>query len=182
MSNCERSVALELARLAPTSVRVVKECILGSFNSGFGGQFGSIIDMNSLFALLKTGMFSDIIERVKFNDEPGSHEAKFKQLGLYLKRACLRNADSDVFVNIFSSGKCTITAATSMELANEVMNKVSDILCNHYDKIVFRPKKEMDPLFARAKGNSKSSHDAHKASLAEESLHTSTFCLATVLV
>eukprot|EP00960_Hanusia_phi_P061543 764869-Hanusia_phi.AAC.2 len=175
VSNCERSIALELARMAPRSVRVVKECILGSFNSGFGGQYGSIIDMNSLFVLLKSGRFSDVIERVKFNDEPGSHEAKFKQLGLYLKRSCLINSDSDVFVNIFSSGKCTITAATSMELANEVMNKVSDILCNNYDSIAFRPKQESDPLFSQGKTIARSSKIAPKINVAEDSLGNRTF-------
>lgn len=39
---------------------------------------------------------------------------------MYINHQELRHADADVFVNIFSSGKCTITAAASMEVAHEV--------------------------------------------------------------
>jgi hypothetical protein len=36
--------------------------------------------------------FKHEVERVKFNCEPGSHEAKFKQLGIFLNKDALKNA------------------------------------------------------------------------------------------
>ena len=38
---------------------------------------------------------------------------RFQGLGVYVNKDCLKDATNNVFVNIFPTGKCTVTAANS---------------------------------------------------------------------
>ena len=53
---------------------------------------------------------------------------RFQGLGVYVNQACLQNASNNVFVNIFPTGKCTVTAANSRQQAEEVAEVIAKLI------------------------------------------------------
>ena len=45
-----------------------------------------------------------------------------------MNQACLQNASNNVFVNIFPTGKCTVTAANSRQQAEEVAEVIAKLI------------------------------------------------------
>ena len=110
----------KLAVDAPINVRLEKQSILGVFDLGFRDK-GFSIDMEELRMLLSHPDSSDRISKVIVpKNDKNMKVQRFQGLGVYVNKDCLTNADNNVFVNIFPTGKCTVTAASTVHQATEV--------------------------------------------------------------
>ena len=108
-----------IAYEAPNNVRLEKESVLGVFDLGFREK-GFSVDMNELRSLLNHPDNKDRIYKVNV---PNSDEKKkvdrFQGIGVYVNREFI-GSPNNVFVSIFPTGKCTVTAAPSVKQANQV--------------------------------------------------------------
>lgn len=57
LNQCKPDVAVQLCKTALDNVRVSKECILGSFSTGFSGPRGELINMRQLAAMRTSTLF-----------------------------------------------------------------------------------------------------------------------------
>jgi hypothetical protein len=113
---------------APNNTRLEKESILGVFDLGFKER-GFNVDMAQLRALLSHPDNSDRVCKVHLPKADAKEKVKrFQGLGVYVNKGCLRDASNNVFVNIFPTGKCTVTAASSREQAEQVTEVISKLI------------------------------------------------------
>merc|ERR1712216_326684 len=118
----------ELCQQAPANVRLEKESILGVFDLGFKER-GFNVDMNLLYALLSHPDNSDRMFKVHVPKADAKEKVKrFQGLGVYVNKDCLKDATNNVFVNIFPTGKCTVTAANSRPQAEEVAMVIGKLI------------------------------------------------------
>jgi len=142
------SVGNKIAYDAPTNVRLEKESVLGVFDLGFRQQ-GFSINMHELRLLLRHPDNRDRIYKVNV---PHSDEKKkvdrFQGVGVYVNREFL-GSHNNVFVSIFPTGKCTVTAAPSVAQANKVAEVIGKLVV---DLFVQCRKRDLDaPPAKRAK-------------------------------
>jgi len=116
-------VALE----APNNVRLEKESVLGVFDLGFREK-GFSVNMEELRLLL---IHPDNQDRIYKINIPHSDEKKkvdrFQGIGVYVNKDFL-GSPNNVFVSIFPTGKCTVTAAPSVATANKVTEVIGKLV------------------------------------------------------
>lgn len=114
---------------APDIVRLEKESVLGVFDLGFREK-GFSVDMNELRCLLTHPDNSDRIYKVNVPQSDKKKKVdRFQGIGVYVNREFL-GSPNNVFVSIFPTGKCTVTAAPSVAQANKVAEgRRSLLLC-----------------------------------------------------
>mmetsp|Transcript_17878 Transcript_17878/g.40512 ORF Transcript_17878/g.40512 Transcript_17878/m.40512 type:complete len:411 (-) Transcript_17878:582-1814(-) len=113
---------------APTNVRLEKESILGVFDLGFREK-GFTVDMEELRLLLSHPDNSSRVCKVHVPKADIKQKVnRFQGLGVYVNKDCLTDASNNVFVNIFPTGKCTVTAASSLQQAEEVARVIGDLI------------------------------------------------------
>eukprot|EP00293_Proteomonas_sulcata_P004484 CAMPEP_0184327668 /NCGR_PEP_ID=MMETSP1049-20130417/143214_1 /TAXON_ID=77928 /ORGANISM="Proteomonas sulcata, Strain CCMP704" /LENGTH=297 /DNA_ID=CAMNT_0026649933 /DNA_START=110 /DNA_END=1003 /DNA_ORIENTATION=- len=118
----------KLAVDAPVNVRLEKQSILGVFDLGFKEK-GFSVDMEELRMLLSHPDNKDRITKVHVPKADKNMKVNRMQgLGVYVNKDCLSAAENNVFVNIFPTGKCTVTAASSVIEAEEVASLISKLI------------------------------------------------------
>jgi TATA-box binding protein (TBP) (component of TFIID and TFIIIB) len=144
----DRNYLQKLADECPQNVRLQKESILGVFDLGFKER-GFNVDMEQLRLLLNHPDNRDRVCKVHVPKSDAKEKVKrFQGLGVYINKDCLTHATNNVFVNIFPTGKCTVTAASSREQAEEVTEVVSKLVI---DLFVQCRKRDLAALTAGSK-------------------------------
>jgi hypothetical protein len=99
---------------------VISAHILGSWTLDWRA-LGLSLDMGALCAFLAGERFSDRVFKVS-HVTPKGNAANFNNLSLYIRRECLTKWKDDgsdqttVYVNVYSSGKCSVIAAPDEEV------------------------------------------------------------------
>jgi len=97
------------------NLHVISAHILGSWTLDWRA-LGLSLDMGALCAFLAGERFSDRVFKVS-HVSPKGNAANFNNLSLYIRRECLTKWKDDgsdqttVYVNVYSSGKCSVIAA-----------------------------------------------------------------------
>jgi hypothetical protein len=127
-SNVNPALLHRLSLDAPLNVRLEKQSILGVFDLGFKDK-GFSVDMEELRMLLSHPDNADRISKVIVpKSDKNMKVQRFQGLGVYVNKDCLTNAENNVFVNIFPTGKCTVTAASTVKQATEVSNVIGKLI------------------------------------------------------
>ena len=126
------------------------------FDLGFKER-GFNVDMTQLHALLSHPDNSDRVCKVHVpkSDVKGMVK-RFQGLGVYVNKACLKNASNNVYVNLFPTGKCTVTAASSREQAEEVSEVIGKLIIDCF--VQCRKREMMQPVVKKQRRRLSSSN------------------------
>lgn len=113
-------------------VEVLSAPLLGSWDLNLKVQRLKL-HLQNLAQHLREPSFENRISEVRFVP-PTGNAVRFHNMSIYVRRECLsqwpaHNAEmNSIYVNVYESGKCTVLAAPSEEVANELADIVSSIL------------------------------------------------------